>query len=292
MPDKALILTSVAGRCVVYPLLGGSLGSWSVEGQDMLHAASADDVAAHDPLRISSFPLVPYSNRIGNARFDWASNWVQLAPNFAPEPHAIHGAGWKRAWEVISQGAGEITLGYRHLADANWPWAFTAEQTMSLTETALTLTLRTRNDHGAPVPLAFGHHPYFDAAGAYLKFSAQGVWMSGADALPTEIAVPTGDFDFLSGAAVDGRAVDHCYTGWAGSTRINWAGRRYALELTASPTLPAAVIYIPKGGDAFCFEPVPHINNALNLPGHEPAMPVIAPGAWFEAKILMRAVTA
>jgi len=291
MGNAALILAAGSARCVVHPALGGSLGGWTVAGQDMLHTATSEDVAAHDPLRMSSFPLVPYSNRIGEARFNWAGDQVQLAPNFAPEPHAIHGVGWKRAWNVIEQGAAQVTLGYSHAANADWPWAFTAEQTIAVTETALTLTLRARNDHNVPVPLAFGHHPYFDATGARLRFGAEGVWMSGADALPTARVTPTGDFDFRAGAAVEGRAVDHCYTGWAGVARIDWAGRPHALELTATPNLPAAVIYIPTGGDSFCFEPVPHINNALNLNGKEPTIPIIAPGEWFEAKIVMRALT-
>jgi hypothetical protein len=35
---------------------------------------------------------------------------------------------------------------------------------------------------------------------------------------------------------------------------------------------------------------VPHINNALNLPGYEPAMPIVAPGGIFSARIRFRAL--
>jgi galactose mutarotase-like enzyme len=38
----------------------------------MLRTASAEAIAAHDPLGMASFPLVPYSNRIADARFGWA----------------------------------------------------------------------------------------------------------------------------------------------------------------------------------------------------------------------------
>jgi aldose 1-epimerase len=54
--------------------------------------------------------------------------------------------------------------------------------------------------------------------------------------------------------------------------------------------LPSAVVFIRKGDDGFCFEPVPHINNALNLVDREPAMPVVAPGKAFCACIRLRAV--
>ena len=290
MTDDALILNSGTAQCTLYPGIGGSLGGWTVDGQDILHAVSDEDVASRDPLRMSSFPLVPYSNRIGDARFDWAGDRVQLAPNFPPEPHAIHGVGWKRRWGVVRSHDDMVQLRYEHKPDTHWPWAFTAEQTITLSGTSLTLNLRARNDHGTPVPLAFGHHPYFDAAGARLHFDAARVWMSGADALPTEAIAPAGDFDFRVGAEVEGRAVDHCYAGWTGATRIDWARRAYTLEITATPSLPAAVIYIPNGGDNFCFEPVPHINNALNLAGKVPTIPIIEPGEWFTAAIIMQAL--
>jgi aldose 1-epimerase len=55
--------------------------------------------------------------------------------------------------------------------------------------------------------------------------------------------------------------------------------------------LPSAVVYIRNGADGFCFEPVPHLNNALNLPDWEPAMPIVGPGEKFSASVRFRAVT-
>jgi aldose 1-epimerase len=284
-----LLLECGAARCVVHPDIGGALGSWSIGDQNMLHAAAPVDVASGDPLRMSSFPLVPYSNRIGMAQFMWDGAQVSVEPNFAPEPHAIHGIGWRRRWDIKEQSASRVTLAYTHQPDANWPWAHTAEQVIDLTSSGLTLTLRARNDHSASVPLAFGHHPYFDAQGARLTFLAASVWMSGDDALPTVPVIPQGDFDFAAGADVQDRALDHCFAGWTEATQISWSDRPFALDISATPNLSAAVVYIPRDGDAFCFEPVPHINNALNMPDHGPAMPFVAPGVWFEAQIVMRA---
>jgi len=290
--DQPLTLAAGSARCIAYPQFGGSLGAWTVAGQNMLRGAQITEDATFDPLRMSSFPLVPYSNRIGNAQYNWDGATINLTRNFAPEPHAIHGVGWTRHWDITCQQANSVTLSYAHIADDSWPWDFLAEQTFDLTNEALTLKLRARNDHSSAVPLAFGHHPYFDAAGATLRFSADTVWMSGMDALPTTHVPASGDYDFAAGVKVADRVLDHCFTGWNGTARIDWADRAYALELTATPTLGVAVVYIPKAGDAFCFEPVPHINNALNRRDQTPSMPIIAPGAWFGAEIVMRAVTA
>ncbi len=269
--------------CDVHPALGGGIGRWSIGDQAMLRTASPDAITQGAMLGMASFPLVPYSNRIGHAQFAWAGEAVELAARFPPEPHALHGVGWRRAWQVTSQRADRVALTLHHEADAEWSWPFTAVQEISLSADQLVLKLAATNGADVPVPLCFGHHPYFDADGATLDFSAERVWMADDDALPICAVKPVGDFDFAGGAAVTGRAIDNCFSGVGKLVHIRWATR--PLALTIASDLPAAVVYIPAGGDMFCFEPVPHINNALNLPGHSPAMPVIPPGATFEAII-------
>jgi aldose 1-epimerase len=86
--------------CTLCPALGGSIIGWSVNGQDMLRRADADAIAYGEPRSLASFPLVPFSNRIGYARFTWEGQQIDLTPNFAPEPHAIHGIGWKEQWTI------------------------------------------------------------------------------------------------------------------------------------------------------------------------------------------------
>ncbi len=273
--------------CDVYPALGGSIGRWSIGDQAMLRTASAAAIAQGNMLGMASFPLVPYSNRIGHAQFAWGGETITLARNFPPEPHAIHGLGWQRAWLVTAQQEDRLTLTLQCAAGPDWPWPFSAEQQIILGADRLTLRLSATNEADRPVPLAFGHHPYFDADGATLAFFADRVWMTGDDALPTIAVEPANAFDFAGGAPVQGRAIDHCYAGVTEPAQIGWSGRPLALAVTSD--LPAAIVYIPHHGDAFCVEPVPHINNALNLPGHTPAMPVIAPGETFETVIIFEA---
>lgn len=287
-PNPRVISISAGNSiCTLIPALGGSVSAWHIDDQPMLRSASAESVAAADPLGMASFPLVPYSNRIANARFDWLGERIELAKNFAPEPHAIHGVGWRAAWTVKSHSTTSAELVFTHRGDQHWPWDFEARQVVTIAASELRLELSVRNFAACDVPLAFGHHLYFDQAGAILRFGADKVWMSGDDHLPYEAIDPAGPFDFRDGAPVETRSVDHCYTGVNGPAAIEWAGRKWALDI--SSPLPAAVVYIPPGGDAFCFEPVPHVNNALNMPSAMPAMPVIAPGELFETSILLKA---
>ncbi|WP_441768578.1 aldose epimerase family protein, partial [Klebsiella pneumoniae] len=56
------------------------------------------------------YPLVPYSNRIGHACFEWDGTAQMLRPNFPGEPHAIHGFAWQRAWAVESATDTNVAL--------------------------------------------------------------------------------------------------------------------------------------------------------------------------------------
>jgi aldose 1-epimerase len=114
------------------------------------------------------------------------------------------------------------------------------------------------------------------------------VLMNGQDALPIDAVVPTGHFDFANVVTVAGRDIDHCYAEWDGEAEIRWEDRPLALHIRSD--MKAAVVYIPVGGSAFCFEPVPHVNNALNRPDLSPAMPVIQPGASFSSSIVLQTV--
>ncbi len=167
-----------AARCLVLPELGGSLGGWWIAGQAMLRPTDEAAIASGDPTRLSGFPLVPYSNRIGHGRFDWNGTTVELELIFPHEPHALHGTGWRAAWDVESHNARDVTLSHSHKADRHWPWPFEAKQHIHLTEFTLTIEMIAHNLSGQLVPLGFGHHPYFDTDAATLTFGAQRIWQT------------------------------------------------------------------------------------------------------------------
>ncbi len=256
----------------------------------MLRQACPTALETGQRLGLSSFPLVPYSNRIGHGRFVWNGQKIQIAPNCAPEPHAIHGTGWEDRWEIAEISLSSVTLSLDHQADARWPWSFLARQTITLADGGMTILMEAQNTASEPTPLAFGHHPYFDAQGARLNFRAERVWMNGDDMLPSEAIVPEGSYDFSQCGELAQRSVDNCYAGWDGKAHIRWAGR--PLSLTITSDMGAAVVYVPQGENYFCFEPVPHSNNALNCRDADPKMPAIDPGRSFRSTISLMARSA
>ncbi len=268
-----------AARCTVHPDIGGSLSSWTAGKQQIFRTASPAAIERADPFGMAAFPLLPFSNRIGDAEFHWAGKRHRLRANFPPEPHALHGTGFESAWSVEAQEDGRLTLGLAHDPDDRWPFAFAALYRIHLETARLTLSLQVRNLADIAVPMGGGFHPYFQAAGAALDFNARNVWQKDADGLPAEPAPPAALADFAGGRAIAGCDLDHCYDGWDGTARIRWAGKPHGLDIAATTPLGTAVVYIPPGGDAFCFEPVSHVNNALNMnhTGLSP-MQTVAPG--------------
>jgi aldose 1-epimerase len=285
---EIMTLSSGTARCDVIPSLGGSIGAWSVDGQPLLRRATSARVTAGDPFGMGSFPLVPYSNRIANGTFEWAGRRITLARNFVPEPHSIHGVGFESAWEVRSRASDGVVLALAHRPGAGWPWPFTAEQVITLRNDRLTIEMRAVNGAEQPVPLAFGVHPYFPREGASLEFQAQGVWLVGDDGLPSLLVKPFDKFDYSRSMAVSRGDIDHCFTGWNRMASIVWQDKPLGVEVSASASLPNAVVCIRSDDDGFCFEPVPHANDALNRPGESP-MPIVQPGDSFSASVVFRA---
>jgi aldose 1-epimerase len=271
------------------PSIGGSIGGWSIGDQPMLRAATERSLAVEGAFGSGSFPLVPYSNRIAAGKFTWRGRHYSLARNFLPEPHAIHGVGFDRPWSVMACDDRSASLSLTHAPDSGWPWPFRACQRYALCDDSLRIDMEVVNLAPLAVPLAFGHHPYFPRDGAQLRFKARQVWLSDGEGLPALPVKPFGKYDFSSLRRLSKGGIDHCFAGWDGNAWISWDGAARALEIEASESLRCAVVYIRDGLSGFCFEPVGHLNDALNR-RTDFGMPVIEPTEAFRAHISLRAV--
>ena len=107
---STLQLAAGDARVAVVPAAGGSIAEFTWRGAEVLKSAAPQAVAAGDVLAMASYPLVPYSNRIaaGRLAFDGASH--ALRRNLGDHPHAIHGVGWQRPWEVREHAAARVVL--------------------------------------------------------------------------------------------------------------------------------------------------------------------------------------
>jgi aldose 1-epimerase len=243
---------------------------------------SVEPAALEAPRQGASFALVPYSNRLGYRRFQWAGKSHTTAPNFADSPHSLHGTGWLRPWQVAEAGERSALLRYSHTADADWPFAFDAEQQIELADDALVLRLSARNTAGVPAPMGLGWHPYFPRRPrSRLHVELTERWDVDATKLPTrKVAQPGID------ANVAHLDFDHCFEGWTGAARLR--DEKLSLKLTSS--LNRLVVYTPHERDYFAVEPVSHVNNAIHMADPaEHGIVTLQPGqvldAWMKLEV-------
>ena len=297
MPVPELLsLASGPFGLTLCPEVGGSIVRLAGWGRDLLRPAGDADVAARDPLRMAAYVLLPFSNRVRDARFSFEGREYHLARNFGSEPNAIHGNGWQRAWRVARAGASEAVLALHHDpardgAEA-WPFAYEAEQTYRVGPDGVDVQLLVRNVDDRRMPAGLGLHPFFPLTPATrLTARVEGVWQNDSRNLPaTHAAVPPA-WDLSAGEPVAPLSLDNCFTGWAGTAVVDWPDRRLRLTLEASPVLRSLVVFVPRAHDYFCVEPVSNINDGFNLAAAgvpHTGVAVLAPGETLAGSIRFR----
>jgi aldose 1-epimerase len=279
-----LILETKAMKLTLLPDLGGSVGGLTYKTRDILRplARTADE----SPLQTAGFPLFPFSGRISEGRFTWNGRDVSLAPNFLPEPHAIHGQAWHAAWQVAEHDSDHARLVFDY-KPGDWPWAYSAEQDFTLRDDGLDLMLRLTNQGEDPMPAGLGWHPYFPRMDARVKVPVDRVWMSDEGMIPDRLDVPAGGADVSDWRIVDELDLDNAFTVSDRISCIEWPSRNLRVEMVSDAVLGHMVIYTPKGQDFFCVEPVSHAPDAVNSqhPGDLTGLHSLAPGETLSARI-------
>ena len=242
-------------RCELHPSLGGAIAGFWLDGQPVLRSTPAAELKSS---RLAgAYPLVPFSNRIGHASLVWQGTQHPLLRNNGDEPHAIHGVGWQRAWQVLDSDATSAMLAYEHRPDAAWPFAFDCSHTLRLTPHGLEMVLAMTNQSSQPAPAGLGWHPYFvKRPGSRISLRADSRWEMGPDKLPTQRA-PSDGIDSVC-TALD---VDHCYDGWDGTVHL----RDAMMQSRVRSDLTRVVVFTNGARDYVAIEPVSHVNNAVHL---------------------------
>jgi aldose 1-epimerase len=276
--SQAFELHAGALRLALRPDLGGCIaGLWHRDTPILRSTPPAELTASRQS---ASYPLLPYSNRLGYCKFRWKGHDRTTQANFDDIPHSVHGMGWQRPWSVVSSSALEVVLHLRHEADDDWPFAFEAHQYFTLTPHSMTTQMVFTNTADVAQPVGLGWHPYFpkrERSRLHIELSDR--WDSDATQLPVrKVAQPGIDSD------VSHLNFDNCFEGWSGPARIR--DEKFSLQLTSS--LPYLVVFTPQDKAYFCVEPVSHVSNAIHMA--DPAahgLRTVAAGECFEASMTL-----
>ena len=256
----SLHLAAHGWQAELRPDAGAAFASLTHDGVEVLRALP-DGI--DDPLASGCFPLVPYCNRIADARFAWDGRTVQLPRNFPPEDNSLHGFGWQTAWAVEQENESSCALVHEYTGGEGWPWPYRARQKVRLGADGLKLWLDITNLGDSPMPTGLGLHPYFRRRPeTKVRFAARGMIEIDERLIPTGETLPADLFANWGGeTSLPEGLVDHCFTGWGGTVSVT--DDLGTITMTASGA-PYLHVYSPADGSALCFEPVSHRPDALN----------------------------
>ncbi|MBX3080442.1 MAG: aldose epimerase [Anaerolineae bacterium] len=250
----------------------------------------------------ASFPLVPWSNRLRDARFSFLGNTYQLEPT-SKDGTAIHGVGRYHAWQVERASSTEIVLNLtsRTLEKVNFPFAFTSRLIYSLVDRSFVLDTAVRNESESAFPAGFGHHPYFqrvlldpsDAVALELPYTH---YFELEDDLAYRAPILRPErLDFNELRPLGDQVYDDCLTGHlpGKAIRFVYPTSGTAIDFGADEQFVCAILYAPEGKSFFAVEPVTNTNDGFNL--FDQGVPgtgvfILQPGElrmgqmWFEQK--------
>ncbi len=253
------------------PSIGGAIAHFSHAGVSVMRETPP---AATDVRLFSCYPLVPFSNRIAGGRFTYAGRSHRLGRHpLTGSAHAIHGEGWMRHWEVVeaNQSSARLVVMHGGTEPGSWPFPWRAEQHIVATGNELTISLSLTNIGGMAAPAGIGLHPYFPRhGGVKLRFQAEEVWQNGTDHLPAKRGRVPDTWNFSLPRMLEEPGLDNCFAGWSGTATISWLAIGRSLTISADACFGHAVVFTPAGQDYFAFEPVSHMNDAINRMGTVP----------------------
>lgn len=253
------------------PDLGGSIFGFWWNNTPLLRPTQPTAEGITTARQTASFPLIPFSNRIANASFEFLGEHYVLPRDPYEQRHALHGNAFCAAWQVEQHTAAHARLSLEyHTARRDipyFPFSYTAWQDFSLHERGLAIEMKIQNCDTKPMPAGMGHHFYFPLnKSTKLQFNSAKYWESDDNLLPLRPSTSFSEI-FSAGEYVSHQVLDNCFEGWSNTAKISNKPEGYELDIECSTELSYAVLYIPKGKDYFAFEPVTHLNNAINIAG-------------------------
>ena len=266
-PPDVVTLRNECWTLEVLPALGASVLNLSAaSGRPVLRPVDLANVKSSS--NTAAFALMPFSNRIRDARFEFEGRTVQLRPA-AGSPNTQHGDVRNRPWQIETQTDSKLscTFDSRNFSDMNWPWPFTARMEYHLHgphyDVALTLT----NAGEEQMPAGIGLHPYFvrrqDGQEPTVQFAAGGWYGAGPDSIPDQgaQAIPP-RLDFSAARQVGPEQIDAVFASWDGTAQLTWPAR--SLTLSADNVFSHLVLFTAPDG-SLALEPVSHATDAFNL---------------------------
>ena len=284
--DKILTIKDGDYQLDLCPEAGGCMTAFRYRGIDVMRPATDEYWQHNEPRAAASFPLVPFSNRIADGTIVFEGQSYHFPINMPPEPHSIHGDGWKAAWQIEVAEPARAILSH---APTDSAFSYVSRQIFELGDAGLDATLEITNTGERRLPFGFGHHPYFPRTeGLTLDMPVSHVWLPDERKLPaSKVRVPDA-WDFTGKKRLTPLDLDHDFPRSDGTITMQWPETGLRLSIHAERVFGHVVVFVPPGRDFVCVEPVSHLANAINMTAHDPkdtGLRVLGPGETLKGSI-------
>jgi len=196
--------------------VGGGLRAYAVGSWTILDGYRKGEMCSGGRGQV----LMPWPNRLGDGRFEWA-DWELQTALTEPEHHnAIHGLVRWATWTVTQDTGNRARLEYRLYPQPGWPWILDLTVTYSLSDDGLEVRTTAVNLPGGagPCPFGAGWHPYLQAFGGVvddivLTVPAETTYLADERGLPVaKRSVDGSGMDFRVGRQIGSAQIDTAFT--------------------------------------------------------------------------------
>lgn len=194
--------------------VGGGLRCYEVGGEAVLDGYEEDEMCSGG----RGQPLLPWPNRLGDGRYEFAGGEYQLALSEPEHSNAIHGlTRWQR-WSVLEAGTDRVVMAHRLGPQPGWAWTLDLSIEYRLSDAGLQVCLTATNASSSPCPFGAGFHPYLRAPAGrvddlVVKLPARRHYVSDRRGLPTgSVPVEGTPLDFRDGARIGDAVLDTAFS--------------------------------------------------------------------------------
>ncbi len=267
-------------RLTLNPRVGASVVSLMIRDDDqrwtpVFRTMPKDSDSASDA---GSFAMLPWTNRIKDARFAFNGQTHTLRPN-ASDSTAIHGFARDLPWTIADRSpiTARFVFDSRPLSKdtINYPFNFGAVVRFEIRPQGVEIDLSLTNLDDRPIPVGCGHHPYIhrhlfsDADNLHVKLDVAGRY-------PTNGCIPIGEPEtdaictsLANGDPIANPGLDDVFSGFGGVAVFDWAASNVRMTMRCTDNLNHVVIYTPRlddgSADEFvCVEPTTMVNDGFN----------------------------
>ncbi|QES49524.1 hypothetical protein DEJ50_18650 [Streptomyces venezuelae] len=203
------------GQRAVVVQLGGALAHYEADGRALL-----DGFGPGSPITGGRGQLlVPWPNRLGDGRYRFGGQDLQL-PLTEPEKHnAIHGLLRWTPWQLLTRTEDTVRVGTTLFPQPGYPFLLEVAAEYRLGPGGLEVAVSAANTGGVPAPYGVGQHPYLTVGTdlvdtALLTVPARYRLRSDDRGMPAgQEPVEGTPYDFRTARPIGDLALDTAFTG-------------------------------------------------------------------------------